>query len=108
MDLTVEVYELSKQFPADERFGLTNQLRRATMSIPSNIAEGEGRFSKPDFNRFLSIAHGSRCESETQLLLAEWLGYLPGDEVQATLEQASEVGRLIRGLARSLDSGPTS
>ena len=104
MDLTVDVYQSSKQFPADERFSLTSQLRRSAVSVPSNIAEGEGRFSKPDFSRFLSISHGSLCESETQILLAQRLGYLASEETESLLEQASEVGRLIRGLAKSLDN----
>jgi four helix bundle protein len=104
MDFTVEVYQLSKNFPAEERFALTTQLRRSAVSVPSNIAEGEGRFSKPDFSRFLSFSHGSLCESETQIILADRLGYVSTDRVDAILAQSSEVGRLIRGLARSLNT----
>ncbi len=103
MDLTVGVYQSSKQFPTDERFALTSQLRRSAISVPSNIAEGEGRFSKPDFSRFLSISHGSLCESETQIILAQRLGYLSSDEAESLLDDAGEVGRLIRGLAKSLN-----
>jgi four helix bundle protein len=70
MEFVEAVYELSRQFPSDERFALTNQLRRAAVSVPSNIAEGEGRFSKADFNRFLSMALGSLREAETQVEIA--------------------------------------
>jgi len=94
---------ISSNFPPDERFSLTSQLRRSATSIPSNIAEGEGRFSKPDFKRFLSIAHGSLSEAETQILLAIRLQYLTEEEADPTLALAVEVGKLIHGLARSLD-----
>ncbi len=102
MDFITQVYEQTKRFPADERFALTTQLRRSATSVASNIAEGEGRFSKPDFRRFLSIAHGSLREAETQLLIAERLGYLHTDAMESTLAIAGEVGRLIRGLTKSL------
>ncbi len=102
MDFTAAVYELSAAFPSDERFGLTSQLRRAATSIPSNIAEGQGRFSKPDFKRFLSMAHGSVREVETQLLLAVRLRYLNQVTAEPAMELASEVGRLIQGLANSI------
>jgi four helix bundle protein len=102
MDLAAAIYELTAPFPTDERFSLTSQLRRASTSIPSNIAEGQGRFSKPDFKRFLSMAHGSVREVETQLLLATRLGYVDEKRTHELLETCSEVGRLIRGLANSL------
>jgi four helix bundle protein len=102
MDLAADVYEITSKFPSDERFGLISQLRRAATSIPSNIAEGQGRFSKPDFKRFLSIAHGSVREVETQLLLSARLRYLDKSAAEGALELTSEVGRLIQGLANSL------
>jgi four helix bundle protein len=102
MDLVTHIYELTKRLPPDERFALTTQLRRCATSIPSNIAEGEGRFSKADFRRFLSIAHGSLREAETQLLIAVRLGYLESVTVENSLKTASEVGRLIHGLAKPL------
>lgn len=74
MELVREVYRLSKQFPADERFALTDQLRRAVVSIPSNIAEGNGRAGNKDYAHFLSIARGSLFETMTQLQIAEDLG----------------------------------
>jgi len=102
MDFAAMVYEISTSFPPDERFSLTSQLRRSATSIPSNIAEGQGRFSQPDFKRFLSMAHGSVREAETQLLLAVRLNYLKKDHADPALAMASEVGRLIRGLANSM------
>lgn len=102
MEFVEAVYELSRDFPADERFALTNQLRRAAVSVPSNIAEGEGRFSKPDFARFLSIALGSLREAETQIEIALRLKYCHRDSTAMAMGLADEVGRLIRGLANSL------
>ncbi|RIK75877.1 MAG: four helix bundle protein [Planctomycetota bacterium] len=102
MDLAQLVYQLTNTFPVDERFTLTSQLRRCATSIPSNIAEGQGRYSQPDFKRFLSIAHGSVRELETQILLAERLGYLEDQAVKQSLDLAAEAGRLIRGLANSI------
>ena len=103
MDLAESVYQLTAEFPNDERFSLTSQIRRAVVSIPSNIAEGQGRFTRADFRRFLSIAHGSVREVETQLLLARRLRYLGEAQLDQLLELSSEVGRLILGLAKSLD-----
>jgi four helix bundle protein len=102
MDFVEAVYLLSREFPADERFALTNQLRRAAVSVPSNIAEGEGRFSKPDFNRFLSMALGSLREAETQIEIAVRLKYCNLDAAGHAVALADEVGRLIRGLAKSI------
>jgi len=76
MDLVAEVYRVTKLFPRDEIYGLTNQLRRAAVSVPSNIAEGQGRDSTKEFLHHLSMAHGSLCEVETQLLIAQGLEYL--------------------------------
>ena len=102
MDLAERVYLLTAKFPSDERFALTSQLRRAAISVPSNVAEGEGRFSKVEFRRFLSIAHGSLRELETQLILATRLGYTTEPELESALEISHEVGRIIQGLANSL------
>ena len=103
MDFVVLVYQVTSGFPSDERFALTSQLRRSSVSVPSNIAEGEGRFSKADFKRFLSIAHGSLREAETQLMVASRLSYINQSVTQSALELAGEVGRLIRGLSNSID-----
>jgi len=102
MDLVQAVYRTTGQFPKDELYGLTAQLRRAAISLPSNIAEGQGRNSRPEFLQFLSIAYGSLRELETQLLIAERLGYMGERELDLLMTSAGEVGRLINGLARSL------
>lgn len=103
MDLVEVGYRLTKQFPKEEMFALTAQLRRALVSVPSNIAEGEGRSSPAEFQRFLNIAHGSLREVETQLLIARRLNYLSDTDLKQALELASEAGRLIQGLRRSLE-----
>ena len=105
MDLVVLVYDLSTRFPAEERFGWCAQVRRAAVSVPSNIAEGQGRRSEAEFRHGLAIAHGSLREVETQLLIASRLGYAPPETVSRTLDQAAEVGRCINGLWNSLDRG---
>ena len=76
MKLVTEIYEATQRFPSEERYGLTNQLRRASVSLPSNIAEGQARFSQKEFHHFLSQARGSLVEIETQLLIARNLKYL--------------------------------
>jgi four helix bundle protein len=102
MDLVESIYKVSSSFPREEVYGLTSQIRRASISIPSNIAEGQCRRSTRDFVRFLSVARGSLGEVHTQILLAERLGYL-GDTARSELIEASDqIGRLISGLQRSL------
>ncbi|MBA3315675.1 MAG: four helix bundle protein [Planctomycetaceae bacterium] len=95
-------YRLSQSFPSDERFGLTSQLRRAAVSIPANIAEGQGRATSADFKRHLTIAYGSLMEVETHVLIAQDLGYASVEECAQTLDKAGEVGRLLNALRRSL------
>ncbi len=102
MDLVEMVYTATKLFPKEELYGLTSQIRRAAVSIPSNIAEGQGRKSSGDFARFLAIAYGSLREVETQILIAERLGYMGKQESQNLIALASEVGRLLNGLSNSL------
>ena len=102
MALVEMIYQVTRQFPREEIYGLTGQIRRASVSIPSNIAEGQGRTSNKEFQNFLSIAHGSLREVETQILIVQRLGYLPYKEVQAILGLAGETGRLINGLLNSL------
>jgi four helix bundle protein len=103
MTLVKAVYLLTAGWPAEERFGLTSQVRRAAVSIPSNIAEGFGRTGSREFRRGLSLAHGSLCELETQILVAADLEFSRSSETAAVVAQAAEVGRIIRGLLRSLD-----
>ena len=102
MDLAAAVYAVTKSFPADERFGLTNQLRRAAVSVPSNIAEGQGRGISADFTRFMNIANGSRQEVDTQLMLAQRFGYIDASTVNKILDISAETGRLLSGLKRSV------
>ncbi len=102
MDLVEDVYGLTSRFPKDEMYGLTSQIRRAVVSVPSNIAEGEGRNAPNDFARFLSIAHGSLREVETQLLVAVRLKYLAEEDITNAMTLCEETGRIINGLKRSL------
>ena len=102
MDLAEEVYRDTRLFPKEEIYGLTAQIRRAAVSVPSNVAEGQGRRSDGAFSHHLSIAHGSLRELETQLLLASRLGYLADDRLNALLAATSEVGRLVTGLGKAL------
>jgi four helix bundle protein len=108
MDLVVAVYDATASFPREEVFGLTSPIRRAVVSVPSNMAEGQGRKSRKEFLHHLSIAYGSLCELETQLLLAERLGYLPPSRAHQLLELSAEVGRLANGLMSSLTPAPAS
>jgi len=101
MDLVVEIYRLTKSFPSDERYGLTVQLRRAAVSVPSNIAEGRGRFGLGGFLYHLSVANGSLGEVETQLLISDRLKYLDPD-ARAVFERTGEVHRLLAGMVRAL------
>ena len=103
MSLVECVYRKTASWPADERFGLASQIRRAVVSVPANIAEGSGRSGPAELRRFLSVAHGSLCELETLLIVAGDIGLIAGDVQAALLADASEVGRLLRGFIRSLD-----
>ena len=102
MDLVVETYKLTRGFPKEELYGLTSQVRRSALSIPSDIAEGQGRGVGAEFAHHLRISQGSLQELETQLLLAERLQYVSAAELQPVLATAAEVGRLNRGLQKSL------
>ncbi|CAA9308865.1 MAG: hypothetical protein AVDCRST_MAG71-556 [uncultured Lysobacter sp.] len=103
MRLAEAVYSLTGGFPADERFGLAAQLKRAAVSVPSCIAEGNARGFTRDYLRFLSMAKGSLAEIQTQLLLAQRLGIAPAERVDAVLQQAGCVGMLLQSLRRSLN-----
>ena len=102
MDLATEVYSASRDWPKEELYGLTNQVRRAVASVPANIAEGQGRTGSNELLHHLSIAHGSLYEAETHMMLAGRLGYLDDPGMETLLRQTEEVGRLLGGLIRSL------
>ncbi|HVU85873.1 MAG TPA: four helix bundle protein [Pirellulales bacterium] len=104
MDLAEAIYVQTSGFPHHETFGLRSQLRRAATSLPSNIAEGQGRRSRREFRRFLAIACGSLSEVETQILLAERLKYLTPEATADLTDKCAEVGRLLNGLLRSLET----
>ena len=102
-DLTVAVYERTRSFPKEEIYALSSQLKRAAVSVPSNIAEGQGRRGDREFSRFLEIAHGSLREVETQVLIAQRLQYIGASTSDPVLELASKVGRLITGLLNKIN-----
>lgn len=101
--LTLAIYQATQTFPSEERFGLTSQMRRCAVSIPSNIAEGNARSTR-DYLRFIDIAQGSLAELETQLEIAHDLGYLPKQILAECLAQAIDIGRMLSGLSTSLQS----
>jgi four helix bundle protein len=96
--LVYGVYEATRTFPKDELYGLVSQLRRAAVSIPSNIAEGKGRCTRKDLNVFLCHSRGSLHELETQLLIAQHLGYLNDADATRLAENCKEIGRMLHGL----------
>ena len=102
MDLVVEVYDLVKKLPKEELFALSDQIRRAVISIPSNIAEGQGRNSSKEFIHFLSIAKGSKAELETQLLLCVRINYLKELEIEKAMSLVEEVGKMLHSLQKRL------
>jgi len=101
--LCLETYKITKRFPNEEKYGLTSQIRRAAVSVPSNIAEGYGRKTTPEYIRFLYIAYGSICELETQILLSGDLGYIETGKLEILQEGIGEVERMLKGLIKSLE-----
>ena len=96
------IYTLTQSLPKDELFSITNQIRRAAISVPSTIAEGYGRQSKKEYLQFLSIANGSVCEIETQLLLCLRIGYLTEENTKETFQLLSEIGKIITTIKQKL------
>lgn len=96
------VYEVTRSFPSDERFGLTNQMRRAAVSVSSNIAEGSGRLSQKDFARFIEVAAGSVYEVVSQASISHRQGFLLQDQFRKIYDLAEQQGRMLSGLRRSL------
>ncbi len=105
MHFVTDVYQVTKTFPREEIYGLTSQLRRAAVSIPSNIAEGHGRDSKNEFHQFIGHSRGSLLEVETQLEIAHSLGYIDKPTFLRLPQQSSEIGRMLTGL-RSWQQAP--
>ena len=99
---TINLYKISSTFPSEEKFGLTNQIRRASVSIESNLAEGAGRHSNKDFSRFLDIAQGSAFEVKCQILIARDLGYIDNNKSELLMDKINEVSRMITSLNQKL------
>ena len=102
--LCLEIYRVNAEFPKEENFGLTSQIRRSVVSVVSNIAEGYGRKTTNDYIRFLYIAYGSICELETQILLSGDLGYTESSRLEELKEGIEEVERMLKALIKSLES----
>ena len=100
--LVNEIYQLTKNFPTDEKLGLISQMRRAAVSIPSNIAEGQARRTTPDFIRFISMAEGSLAELDTQVTIAVELKYCNQNEINKLISMIDELRRILNGLRRTL------
>ena len=108
MQLAKSAHALSRQFPREELYALTSQLRRAAVSIPANIAEGYGRGTRPDYANFLSIANGSLMELETLLLLAVEFDYVTASNIESALSLSAEVRKMLASLRRKVLTGSPS
>jgi four helix bundle protein len=102
VDFSNDVYQATRSFPADERFGLTSQARRSAVSVAANVAEGSSRSSRKDFARFVEIAYGSLMETMTHLAIAHQQGFLSRDDYDRLREQADRLARILSGLRNSL------
>lgn len=106
VELVTDIYRVTKNFPPSELYGLVSQLRRSAVSIPSNIAEGQGRATKGEFLQFLCHARGSLCELETQVIIGARLGYISNDTAEGLSSKITEVARFLNGLLTSLGAKP--
>jgi four helix bundle protein len=102
MSFVMDIYRITKTFPRDEVFGLASQTRRAAVAIPTNIAEGQARLTGNDFFYFLGRARGALVEVETQLMIAQNLGYVSPEESRQLLDRAPELGKILNGLIASI------
>jgi four helix bundle protein len=102
MNLVVAAYSVAKRLPKEEKYELGSQIRRAAASVPANVAEGHGREQLGDYLRHLSIANGSLMELETEILVAERIGYVSSKEIETMMRLAADVGRMLTGLTKSL------
>ena len=101
---TLRIYEISRKFPADEKFGLVSQMRRAAASMATNLIEGSYRLNRAEYRQFVGIARGSSGELKYHILLARDLGYLPKDDYGVLRGELDEISRMLMGLAKSLAS----
>ncbi|MBI9072224.1 MAG: four helix bundle protein [Melioribacteraceae bacterium] len=101
-EIVLEIYRITKNFPKDEFYGLVSQMRRSSSSIPTNIAEGCGRYTDPDFARFIVIASGSACELEYQIILSHSLKYINTEQFKKLNEHVNEVKKMLAGLHNKL------
>jgi len=102
MSLVIEIYKSTTNFPRHEIYGLSSQLRRAAVSVPSNIAEGHGRATSGEFVQFLCHARGSLCEVETQIIIARELAYITGEQERLLTVKTDQLGRILQGLIASI------
>lgn len=103
MDLALDIYKITEDYPKEEKYGLTSQVRRSAVSIPSNIAEGAGRNTHPEFNNFLGYANGSMNELETQIILSQRLDLIHTDKAEVLISKIEEVKRMSVASQRSLN-----
>ena len=102
--LCLDIYTVTKRFPKEEIYGLTSQIRRSAVSIPSNIAEGYGRKTTSEYVRFLYIAYGSVCELETQTMISGDLDYMKKEKLQEVREELGDVERMLKAMIKSLEN----
>lgn len=103
VDLAVSIYNVTQHFPKEEQYGLISQIRRSSVSIPSNLAEGAGRNTTKDFNNFLGISYGSSCELDTQLIIANRVGFLDNNDFGLLNKEVNEIQRMNYALKKSLN-----
>jgi four helix bundle protein len=103
INMVTMVYAMTKQFPKEELYTLTSQIRRSAISIPSNIAEGRGKRSTRDFMRFLNIAYGSAAELETQLIIGKNLGYVSPEQAEPLFQEVGRICRMLNGMLTGLE-----
>lgn len=103
VELATEIYQLTKNYPKNERYGLTSQIRRCSISISSNIAEGAGRSGKKEFKYFLNIAYGSSFELETQLIISKNLKYIDDDRFESLYDNLTEIQKMLFNLIKSIN-----
>ena len=103
VELVTSIYEKTKTYPDDEKFGLTSQIRRCSVSIPSNIAEGAARNTQKDFTRFLHMSLGSAAELQTQLLISKNLGYMNSDIYEELILKTETMSKMLSGLIKSIN-----